>query len=111
MKKQTVTALTTAFALITITLIHTTGYTAPPVTEPDEKAISLVRAALTFSNPTNPKTARIHAEGNMSLNNQGINPQQSTRTQLLSADWKVDFQNRRFLQRSVNHLGKDVMWC
>ena len=111
MKKQTVTAFTIAFGLITITSIDTTGYTVPPVTEPDSKAISLVRAALTLSNPVNPKTARIHAEGNMLLNNQGLNPQQSTRTQPLSVDWKVDFQNRRFLQRSANHLGKDLMWC
>src|SRR5262245_11621515 len=111
MKKQTVTAFTIAFALITITLIDTTGYTASLVTEPDAKAIALVRAALTTSNPTNPKTARIHAEGNTLLNNQGINPQQSTRTQPLSADWKVDFQNRRFSQRSANTLGKDLMWC
>ena len=111
MKKQTVTAFTIAFGLITITLIDTAGYTAPPLTEPDEKAISLVRAALTLSNPANPKTARIHAEGNMLLNNQGLNPQQSTRTQPLSADWKVDFQNRRFLQRSANQLGKDLLWC
>jgi glyoxylase-like metal-dependent hydrolase (beta-lactamase superfamily II) len=111
MKKQTVIAFTIAFALITIESIDTTGYTAPPVSEPDAKAISLVRAALTLCNPANPKTARIHAEGNTLLNNQGINPQQSTRTQPLSADWKVDFQNRRFLQRSANHLGKDLMWC
>src|SRR5262245_20159706 len=111
MKKQTVTAFTIAFALITITLIDTTGYTASLVTEPDAKAIALVRAALTTSNPTNPKTARIHAEGNTLLNNQGINPQQSTRTQPLSADWKVDFQNRRFSQRSAVYLGKDLMWC
>src|SRR5215217_4011330 len=111
MKKQTVTAFTIAFGLIIITLIDTTGYTAPPLTEPDAKAISLVRAALTLGNPANPKTARIHAEGTMLLNNQGLNPQQSTRTQPLSADWKVDFQNRRFLQRSANQLGKDLMRC
>ena len=111
MKKQTVTAFTIAFGLIAVTLFATTGHTAPPLTEPDAKAISLVRAALTLSNPTNPKTARIHAEGNMSLTNQGINPQQSTRTQRVSADWKVDFQNRRFSQRSANYLGKDLMWC
>src|SRR5262245_35634752 len=111
MKKQTVTAFALLFGFLAIPSIETTGYTAPPVTEPDAKAISLVKAALTSSNPTNPKTARIHAEGNMSLNNQGINPQQSTRTQRLSADWKVDFQNRRFLQRSANTVGKDLMWC
>jgi len=91
MKMQTVTALTIVFGFITITLIEPTAYTAPPVTEPDAKAISLVRAALTLSNPANPKTARIHADGNLLLNNQGLNPQQSTRTQRLSADWKVDF--------------------
>ena len=111
MKKQTVTAVTIAFGLITIALVDTVADTAPPVTEPDAKAISLVRAALTLSNPANPKTARIHAEGNLTLNNQGINPQQSTRTQRLSVDWKVDFPNRRFLQRSASYLGKDLMWC
>src|SRR4030095_5760559 len=111
MKKQTVTAFTIVFGLITLTLSATTGYTAPPLTGPDAKAISLVRDELTLSNPPNHQTARIHAEGNMLLSNQGINPQQSTRTQRLSVDWKVDFQNRRFLQRSANHLGKDLMWC
>jgi hypothetical protein len=111
MKKQTVTALTIAFGLITITPIDTTAYPAPQVTQPDTKAIWIVSAALKLSNPANPKTARIHAEGNLLLNNQGLNPQQSTRTQRLSADWKVDFQNRRFLHRSANYLGKDLMWC
>src|SRR4030095_9461150 len=111
MKKQTVTAVTIAFGLITIALVDTVAHTAPPVTEPDAKAISLVRAALTLSNPANPKTARIHAEGNLTLNNQGINPQQSTRTQRLSADWKGDFPNRRFLQRNASYLGKGLMWC
>ena len=47
----------------------------------------------------------------MLLNNQGINPQQSTRTQPLSADWKVDFQNRRFLQRNAAYVGKELRWC
>src|SRR5215471_10002259 len=111
MKKQTVTALTIVFGFVTITLMNTTGYTAPAVTEPDAKAISLVRAALALSNQAKLKTASIHAEGNMFWTNQGINPHQSTRTQSLSADWKVDFQNRRFLQRSANYLGKDLMWC
>jgi glyoxylase-like metal-dependent hydrolase (beta-lactamase superfamily II) len=112
MKKQTMIAATAiAFVLITVTLVNTTGYTAAPVTEPDAKAISLVRAAFKLLNPKTPKTALIHAEGIQLLNNQGLNPQQSTRTQRLSADWKVDFQNRRFLQRSANHLGKDLMWC
>jgi len=59
MKMQTVTTLTIVFGFITVTLIDTTAYTAPPVTEPDAKAISLVRAALTLSNPANPKTPRI----------------------------------------------------
>src|SRR4030095_6533434 len=99
MKKQTVTAFTIVFGLIIITLFATTGYTAPPFTGPDAKAISLVSDALTLSNPPNPQTARIHAEGNMLLSNKGINPQQSTRTQRLSVDWKGDFQNRRLLQR------------
>ncbi len=103
--------LTIVFCLIIINLIYTTADTAPPVTEPDAKAISLVRAALTLSNPANPKTARIHGEGNLLLNNQGLNPQQSMRTQRLSADWKVDFQNRRFLHRSAAYVGKDLMWC
>ncbi len=31
MKKQTVTAFTIALGLITLTLIDTTGYTAPPL--------------------------------------------------------------------------------
>jgi len=111
MKNQTVTAATIAFGLITITLINTTGYTAPPVMEPDAKAISLLRTALKLINPANPKTARIHAEGIQLLNNQGRNPQESIRTQRLSADWKVDFQNRRFVQRNSVYLGKDLMWC
>ena len=83
MKKQTVTAATIALGLITITLINTTGYTAPPVTEPNAKAISLLRTALKLINPANPKTARIHAEGIQLLNNQGRNPQESIRTQRL----------------------------
>jgi len=112
MKKQTMIAvLTIAFGLITVMLINGTGHTAAPVTEPDAKAISLVTEAFKLVNPVKPKTARIHAEGIQLLNNQGLNPQQATRTQRLSADWKVDFQNRRFLQRSANHLGKDLMWC
>jgi Metallo-beta-lactamase superfamily len=112
MKKQTMAvAITIAFGLISVTLINTTGHTAAPVTEPDAKAISLVRAAFESVNPKKPKTALIHAEGIQLLNNQGLNPQQSARTQRLSADWKVDFQNRRFLQRSANHLGNDLMWC
>jgi glyoxylase-like metal-dependent hydrolase (beta-lactamase superfamily II) len=111
MKKQTLIAATTiAFGLI-VTLINTTGYTATPVTEPDAKAISLVRAAFKLGNPKTPKTALIHAEGIQLLNNQGLNPQQSTRTQRLSADWKVDFQDRSFLQRSASYLGKELMWC
>jgi hypothetical protein len=112
MKKQTMIPSTTiVLGLITFTLINTTGYTAAQVTEPDAKAISLVRAAFTLVNPKTPKTALIHAEGIQSLNNQGLNPNQSTRTQRLSADWKVDFQNRRLVQRSASHLGKDLMWC
>ena len=112
MKNHTIIASTAiAFVLVTITFFNTTGYTVAPVTEPDAKAISLVRAAFNLGNPTNPKTALIHAEGIQSLNNQGLNSQQSTRTQRLSADWKVDFQSRRFLQRSASHLGKDLMWC
>jgi glyoxylase-like metal-dependent hydrolase (beta-lactamase superfamily II) len=109
MKKQTMAAATIAIGFMTVTLI-TTGYTAV-VTEPDAKAISLVSTALKLVNPKNPKTGRIHAEGIQLLNNQGLNPQQSTRTQRLSADWKVDFQNRRFLQRSASYLGKELMWC
>src|SRR5262245_33518037 len=111
MKKQTVTAATIAFGLITIALINTTGHTARPVTEPDAKALSLLRAALKLIDPANPKTARIHAEGIQLLNNQGRNPQEPIRTQRLSADWKVDFQNRRFLQRNASYLGKELMWC
>src|SRR5262245_43637478 len=98
MKKNTMTvAAEIAFGLITITVVDTTSSSAPYNPEPDAKAISLVRSALTLLNPANPKTARIHAEGKMLLNNQGPNPQQSTRTQRLGTDWKVDFQNHRFL--------------
>jgi glyoxylase-like metal-dependent hydrolase (beta-lactamase superfamily II) len=112
MKKQTVTAaMTIAFALISITCIDRTGYTAPSVTEPDAKAISLVRSAFKLANPANPKTARIHAEGTLSLNNQGLNPQQSTRTSRLAAEWKVDFEKHRFLQRNSTYLGRELMWC
>ncbi|HKA22439.1 MAG TPA: hypothetical protein VKN18_29450 [Blastocatellia bacterium] len=56
MKKQTVTAFTIAFGLICIPLIDTAGYTAPPVTEPDAKAILLVKAAPTLSNPAKHST-------------------------------------------------------
>ena len=112
MKKQTIiAAIAIAFVLVTLRLIEMPGYTAAQVAEPDAKAVSLVRAAFKLGNPTNPKTALIHAEGIQWLNNQGLNPQQSTRTQRLSADWKVDFLNRRFVQRSAAHLGKDLMWC
>src|ERR1041384_6315040 len=111
MKKQTAIALTIACSLITIKLIEPASDAARSVSDPDAKAISLVTAALKLVNRKDPKTATIHAEGIQSLNNQGLNPQQPTRTQRLSADWKVDFQNRRFVQRSANHLGKDLMWC
>src|SRR5262245_30994442 len=103
MKKQTLTVATAfAFAVVTITLIDTTGHTAPQQPQPDAKAISIVRSAFKLVTPANPKTARIHAEGIQSLNNQGLNAQQAIRTQRVSADWKVDFQNRRFLQRNAN---------
>lgn len=112
MKKQTITAaITIAFVLIAIMGIDRTGYTAPSVTELDPKAISLVKEALRLVNTAKPKTARIHGEGQLSLNNQGLNPQQSTRTQRLIAEWKVDFEKHRFLQRSSSYLGKELMWC
>src|SRR5215510_15107001 len=112
MTKQTLTAaITIALVLTTIVCIDRTGYTAPQEPQPDAKAISLVRAAFKLINPAKPKTARIHAEGIQSLNNQGLNAQQSMRTQRVSADWKVDFQDRRFLQRSTTYRGKDLMWC
>src|ERR1041384_3231163 len=112
MKMQIATALTIALGIITITLTNITRYTASPrAVAPDAKAISLVKAALQLANPTNPKTAHIHAEGNLLLHNQGLNPEQPTRTQRLSADWKVDFQSRRFFQRSASYLGTEVMWC
>ena len=112
MKNQTLIAATAiAFVLIITTLVYAAVDAAPVVMEPDAKAISLVSAAFKLVNPKNPKTVRIHAEGIQSLNNQGLNPQQSMRTQRLSADWKVDFQNRRLVQRSASHLGKDLMWC
>ena len=108
MKKQ---AKAIALIVMTVALIQTTGHTTAAATEPDTKAISLLRTALKLINPTSPKTARIHAEGTQFLNNQGRNPQEPIRTQRLSADWKVDFQNRRFLQRSAVYVGKDLMWC
>jgi glyoxylase-like metal-dependent hydrolase (beta-lactamase superfamily II) len=108
MKKE---ATAIALILITFASIHTTGNTAPSATEPDEKAISLVRAAFKLINPAKPKTAQIHAEGELSWNNQGLNPQQSTRTRRLIADWKVDFETHRLLQRNSSYLGKDLMWC
>jgi len=108
MKKE---ATAIALILITFASIDTTGYTAPSAIEPDAKAISLVRAAFKLINPANPKTARIHAEGDLSWNNQGLNPQQSTRTRRLIADWKVDFEKHRLFQRSASYLGKDLMWC
>src|ERR1051325_1578018 len=112
MKRKSMTAATTiALALICFTLIDTTGYTAPPVTEPDAKAIAIVRAALMLTNPAHPKTARIHAEGKLSWNNEGLNSQQSTRTQRLSADWKVDFTKHLLLQRTLSYFGKELMWC
>ena len=111
MTNQTITAAAIAFGLITIPLINTTGYTPAAITEPDAKAISLLRTALKLINPVNAKTARIHAEGIQVLNNQGRNPQEPIRTQRLSADWKVDFQNRRFLQRSAAYVGKELRWC
>ena len=113
MKNQTLTtaAIMIALVLSNMMCISRTGYTAPQEPQPDAKAISLVRAAFKLISPANPKTARIHAEGIQSLNNQGLNPQEPTRTQRLSADWKVDFENRRFLQRSANYQGKDLMWC
>ena len=100
-----------AVILITIMLIDTTGHTAPSVTEPDAKAISLATTALKLINPVSPKTAHIHAEGKLLWNNQGLNPQQSTRARRLSADWKVDFTKHRLLQRNSSYLGKDLMWC
>lgn len=109
MKKQ---ATAIALILITVGLINTTGHTnAAFSTEPDAKAISVLRTSLQLVNPGNHKTARIHAEGTQLLNNQGRNPQEPIRTQRVSADWRVDFQNRRFLQRSAAYLGKDLMWC
>ena len=108
MKKHTIIAV--AFILVAATLI-VTGQTAPPVMEPDAKAISLVRAALTLTNPAHPKTAQIHAEGTLSLNHQGLNPQQSTRTQRLSAEWKVDFEKHLFVYRASSYVGKELRWC
>jgi glyoxylase-like metal-dependent hydrolase (beta-lactamase superfamily II) len=111
MKMRTITAaIVMAFILTRMTLTDP-GHAAVSITEPDTKAIELVRTALKLVNPPNPKTARIHAEGNLLLHNQGPNPEQATRTQRLSADWKVDFQNRHFLQRSASYLGKELKWC
>jgi len=108
MKKQ---ATAIALILMTLATIDRTGQTAPSATEPDAKAISLLRAAYNLMNPVTPKTARIHAEGELSWNNQGLNPQQSMRTRRLSADWKVDFEKHRLFQRSASYLDKDLMWC
>ncbi|HEX7294468.1 MAG TPA: MBL fold metallo-hydrolase [Pyrinomonadaceae bacterium] len=109
MKKE---AIAIALIVMTNALIQITGHTAArSAAEPDAKALSLLATALNLSNPANPKTARIHAEGIQLLNNQGRNPQEPIRTQRLSADWKVDFQNRRFLQRNAVYVGKDLMWC
>jgi hypothetical protein len=94
MKKQPVSAFTIVFGLITTTLIDTTGYTAPPVTEPDAKAISLVRAALTLSNPANPKTARIHAKGNLFIEQSKSQP-----PTIDAATWEARSD------RVSNHLG------
>src|SRR5690348_8159194 len=99
MKKQTIIATATiALALITLTLVDTNGYTVSSTTEPDAKAISRLKAAFNLINPTQPKTALIHAEGKLSWNNQGVNPEEFTRTRRLSAEWKVDFTNHRLLQ-------------
>jgi len=99
-----------AFILTRIIFIDS-GHTTASVIEPDTKAIELVQAALKLVNPANPKTVRIHAEGSQSLNNQGPNPQEPMRSQRLSADWKVDFQNRRFSQRSASYSRKELKWC
>ncbi len=111
MKNKTLNTVVLACGLIAITLVATTGQTAPAKAEPDAKAISIVRSALQLVNPALPKTVRIHAEGTLSWNNQGINPQESTRTRRLSADWKVDFTNHRLSQRNANYLGRELMWC
>jgi glyoxylase-like metal-dependent hydrolase (beta-lactamase superfamily II) len=99
-----------AFILVAVTLL-VRGHTTTSVMEPDAKAISLVRAALALTNPAHPKTAQIHAEGTISSNQQGLNPQQSTRTQRLSAEWKVDFEKHWFVQRASSYVGKELRWC
>src|ERR1043165_7581536 len=112
MKNQTITiAIVIAFIFVTITLVDTTSQAAWSAGESDAKAISLVRAALELIPPANSKMVRIHAEGTLSLNNQGLNPQQSTRTQRLIAEWKVDFERHRFLQRNSTYLGEELTWC
>jgi glyoxylase-like metal-dependent hydrolase (beta-lactamase superfamily II) len=112
MKKKSITAVAAiAFGLINIALVDTPGYTVSSLPEPDAKAISLVKSALKLINPANPKTARIIAAGTLSWNNQGLNPQQTTRTRRLSAEWRVDFENHRFVQRNSNYLGKERGWC
>ena len=112
MKNKTMTAVAAlAFGLINIALADPSGYTVSSSSEPDAKAILLVKSAFNLINPANPKTARIVAEGTLSWNNQGLNPQQATRTWRLSAEWKVDFENHRFVQRNSNYLGKERGWC
>jgi len=83
----------------------------PSMPGDDGKAISLVKTALALMRTADRKTARIHAKGKWFWSNEGLSPQQPSRALRLSADWEVDFQNRRFLQRSAGYLGKELLWC
>jgi glyoxylase-like metal-dependent hydrolase (beta-lactamase superfamily II) len=95
----------------TITVIGRSRLTVASMPADDVKAISLVKAALALTRTAARKTARIHAEGKWFWSNEGLSPQQPSRALRLSADWEVDFQNRRFLQRSAGYLGKELLWC
>jgi glyoxylase-like metal-dependent hydrolase (beta-lactamase superfamily II) len=110
-KRPIITAAAITFCNVLVILIAPCGHTTAAAAEPDEKAISIVTAALKLLDPAIHKTALIHAEGTVSGNNEGTNPQRSTRTQRLSADWKVDFERRRLLQRNSSYVGNERMWC
>jgi len=105
------TATAIAFLVATVPLAQSRAQNTPPIVNTDAKAISLVRTALKLVNSSSLKTARIHAEGKWLWTNQGLNPQESTRTLRLSADWKVDFENHRFLERDAGYLDKNLIWC
>ncbi len=118
MRNQTVITVTAiVVALFAMSFIDTRGYVDTKGygershAEPDEKAISLVKAALKLVDQGPHKTERIYAEGTLLGNNQGTNPQQPTRSRPFSAEWKIDFEKHRFLQRTSSYLDKELLWC